>query len=94
LTTREIGVDEAFRWGLVDEWGGDPRLLLRRYVPRLACLSTEAVGGLKRYSEELWHLREETRELAVKTISGLLSDRAIQRNIQRFVDEGVFPWET
>jgi polyketide biosynthesis enoyl-CoA hydratase PksH len=93
LTTRTIDAAEAHRWGLVDELGDDPRLLLRRQATRLACLSGEAVGRLKEYTERLWIIGEETRRLAVGTISGLLADAEVQARIRRFVKEGVYPWQ-
>jgi polyketide biosynthesis enoyl-CoA hydratase PksH len=94
LMTQTISVAEAHRWGLVDEWGDDPEQLLRRFLPRLTRLSPIAVRRLKTYMAELWIIRDQTREFAVNTISGLLNDTRTQEKIRRFVAEGVAPWQT
>lgn len=94
LTTQTISVTEAHRWGLVDEWGDDPEHVFRRYLPRLTRLSPIAVRRLKTYMTELWIIRDQTREFAVDTISGLLNDSRTQEKIRRFVAEGELPWQT
>lgn len=94
LTTQAIGVDEAHRWGLVDEWDEQPEQLLRRRLLRLSRLDAAAVGRLKRYVGELDPLSAETRELAVGTIASLLADASIRGAIRRYVESGVLPWQS
>jgi polyketide biosynthesis enoyl-CoA hydratase PksH len=94
LTTQPIGVEEAYRWGLVDEWGPELEQLFRRRVPRVARMSPAAIGRLKKYMNDLWIIREETRHLAVNAISRLLGNQETQTKIRRFVSEGALPWQT
>lgn len=93
LTAQPIAVEEAHRWGLVDEWDAQPEQLLRRRIPRLARTSPAAVARLKQYMHDLWIVRDETRDLAVRTIADLLGDEENQAKIRRFVNEGVLPWQ-
>ena len=94
LTTQEISVSQAREWGLVDECSPDAEKLLRQYFRRLKYLPPAGIKRLKTYSNKLWMMDAQTQELAVDTISGLVSDRQIQESIRRFVQEGVYPWQT
>jgi len=94
LTTQEISYAEAHQWGLVDEYSPDAEKNVRQYFRRLKYLPTEGIQRLKQYTQKLWIMDDETKDLAVNTISGLVSDRQIQETIRRYVQEGVFPWQT
>ncbi|NEP57565.1 MAG: enoyl-CoA hydratase/isomerase [Symploca sp. SIO2G7] len=93
LTTQPISALDAYKWGLIDEYGNDNKLL-NQYIRRLKCLPPSGVKELKNYMNQLWIIQQETQSLAVSTISKLLADSNVQEKIQRYRREGLLPWQT
>jgi polyketide biosynthesis enoyl-CoA hydratase PksH len=93
LTTQTISVNDAFNWGLVDEYSSQPDRLLSQYLQRLKYLPLSGIKQLKNYMNKLWIIQQETQNLAVNTISELVTDSKIQENIKLYIEEGIFPWQ-
>lgn len=94
LTTKEISVTEAQNWGLVDEFNQKPDKILGQYLRRLKYLPPSGIKNLKNYMSKLWIIEQETQDLAVNTITNLVESPEIKEKIQRFVKEGLLPWQT
>lgn len=94
LTTQSISALEAYNWGLVDEYNPDPENILRQLLRRLKCLPLSGLKTFKDYTNQLWTIEEKTQDLAVNTISSLVNDPDIQEKIERYVNEGILPWQT
>lgn len=93
LTTQSISINDAYNWGLVDEYSTDTNKLLSQYIRRLKCLPSSGVKDLKNYINQLWIIQQETQDLAVNKVSSLVGDSTVQEKIKRFKKEGTFPWQ-
>jgi polyketide biosynthesis enoyl-CoA hydratase PksH len=95
LTTQPIHASQAHAWGLVDAFEPQSENLLRRHLQRLRPLSKVAVRRYKTYVSGL-----ESRPLAdlkSRAVAGNLEVFSDPRNIRaitRYVERGVFPWES
>jgi len=94
LTTLPLNVSQALDWGLIDESADNLDRLLKLRLSRLSCLDRDAVVRLKNFVGQLEPIGENVRQLAVGTITPLINDPAIREGIRRFVQEGVYPWQT
>ncbi len=93
LITQPINLEKAIQIGLVDEFSSDLENLVRITSLRLLKLESNTVHDLKNYMAKLWIINDETQELAVKKIKGLLHSDKVQSNIHNFVHYNKFPWE-
>ncbi|MEM1168623.1 MAG: enoyl-CoA hydratase/isomerase [Cyanobacteria bacterium P01_H01_bin.35] len=93
LTTQQISATEAQNWGLVDECSAKPDKILGQYLRRLKYLPSSGIKNLKNYISKLWIIEQETQDLAVNTITNLVESPEIKEKIQRFVKEGLLPWQ-
>lgn len=93
LITYPINVEKATLMGMVDEYSSDLENLLRITSLRLLKLENETVSNLKNYMSKLWIINDETQEIAVQKIKGLLQSDKVQTNIYNFVHYNKFPWE-
>lgn len=94
LMTQPIGVQQAHAWGLVDAYEDNADLLLRKHVARLKRLEPVAVGQYKKYAGQLTQdaLRAQG-EVAVAANLQMFGQPHVRRNITRYVQQGLFPWE-
>jgi polyketide biosynthesis enoyl-CoA hydratase PksH len=93
LTTQPIGVQQAHQWGLVDAHAGDSDVLLQRHLRRLKCLSKPAI---RRYKSHLTSLEDgiaRAKDASVEANVQMFGDPTTVRNIARYVESGVLPWE-
>lgn len=93
LTTQSISADRAYSIGLADEISTTVSDSLRRNLLRLTRLETVTIKELKDYMSALWIIDEQTQQLAVAKITGLLSSEKVQANIKNYVQHGMFPWD-
>ena len=93
LVTYPINVEKASSIGLVDEYSSDLENLLRITSLRLLKLENETVSNLKKYMSKLWIINDNTQEIAVEKIKGLIQSDKVQTNIYNFVHHNKFPWE-
>jgi len=93
LTTMPISVDEASTCGLVDAYAEDSESLLRKHLIRLSRLSKSAVSEYKQYIHQLNDILTRSQSLAISTNEHLFSSQEHLDKIQRYVNEGKFPWE-
>ncbi|MFF1478551.1 enoyl-CoA hydratase/isomerase [Streptomyces sp. NPDC058301] len=92
-TTRTADAARACEWGLVDAYGPDSEALLRTHLQRLGRLSKKAVTRYKAYLRELSPVTEHAKSAALATNRLVFEDPENLRAIQRYAEEGVFPWE-
>lgn len=94
LSTQSISARLAQDWGLVDvcEAQGEP--LLRRHVIRLRRLSRAAVARYKSYAARVDGRLDEFRAAAIAGNLEVFGDAVNQRAIERYVKQGLFPWES
>lgn len=92
-TTQTIDARQAHEWGLVDALGTDSQALLRRHLQRLGRLSKKGVARYKAYLRELSPISEDTKSVALATNREVFADPDNVRAIQRYAEQGVFPWE-
>lgn len=93
LMTQPISAGKAQQIGLVDEVSAQPEDTLRLHMLRLVKLESDTVKDMKQYLSDLWIIQEETRQLAVGKIKGLLHSERVRTNIKNFVQYNKFPWE-
>ncbi|MFG1876170.1 enoyl-CoA hydratase/isomerase [Sphaerisporangium sp. NPDC049003] len=93
-TTRTVDAERAREWGLVDACGADSEGLLRTHLKRLTRLSKPAVVRYKAYLRQLSPIPEQTKSAALATNREVFEDPMNVRAIQRYAEEGLFPWET
>jgi polyketide biosynthesis enoyl-CoA hydratase PksH len=94
LSTQTITAARACEWGLVDVCEAPSEALLRRHLVRLRRTSKVAVERYKRYANGLVPALAEFRSRAVEGNLEVFTDAANQRAIARYLETGVFPWET
>lgn len=93
LSTQPIGARQAQEWGLADAVDAQSDLLLRRHLQRLRRLSKTAIRRYKRYMSDIVPLRDQ-RSAAVAGNGEVFSDVANLQAITRYVERGLFPWES
>ncbi|MET8582258.1 enoyl-CoA hydratase/isomerase [Streptomyces collinus] len=93
-TTQTVDAERAREWGLVDACGADSAALLRTHLKRLTRLSKPAVTRYKAYLRQLSPIPEQTKSAALTTNREVFEDPMNVRAIQRYAEEGLFPWET
>lgn len=93
-TTQTVDAERACEWGLVDACGADSEALLRTHLKRLTRLSKPAVARYKAYLRQLSPIPEQTKSAALATNREVFEDPMNVRAIQKYAEEGLFPWET
>jgi polyketide biosynthesis enoyl-CoA hydratase PksH len=94
LSTQAIPVKQASEWGLVDAWEPASDLLLRRHLQRLRRLSKTAIRRYKAYMGRINVPLLDLKSAAVAANREIFSDAGNLQNITRYVEHGLFPWET
>lgn len=94
LTTQTISGEEAYNWGLVDEYSNDTNQIISKYIRRLKCLPSSGVKELKDFINQLWLIKAETQDLAVNKAASLYASPTVQEKIKRFQKDGVLPWQS
>jgi polyketide biosynthesis enoyl-CoA hydratase PksH len=92
LMTMPFPAIEALRFGLVDA-EGDSEMLLRRHLTRLRCLRKTGIARYKRYMKDLAVSLVAAEPLAVAGNHEVFGDPENQALIQRYVTQGILPWE-
>lgn len=94
LTTQPVSAKQACDWGLVDACDPVGDTLVRRHLQRLRRLSKPAIRRYKAYASRIGPALQELRAPAVASNREMFSDAANLHAITRYVDHGIFPWET
>lgn len=94
LTTQTVPAESALNWGLLDQISDNPRRAVKLLTTRLACLERDSIARLKNYTDQIGDLTFQSRELAIDTITPLLSAHETREKIRRFVEDGVYPWQS
>jgi polyketide biosynthesis enoyl-CoA hydratase PksH len=94
LMTQPISAKQACEWGLVDACEPLSEVLLRRHLQRLRRLSKVAIRRYKSYVSSISAPLQEVKSLAVVANLEIFSDAGNLQAITRYVEQGVFPWET
>jgi polyketide biosynthesis enoyl-CoA hydratase PksH len=94
LMTQPITVQQAHAWGLVDAYEAQSDGLLRKHLLRLRRLSKSAIQLYKEYMNELHGSLGEDRERAIAGNQRVFSDPKNLQAISRYVEKGLFPWES
>lgn len=92
LTTQTISAEEAFNWGLVDEYSNDPNKIISKYIRRLKLLPSSGVQELKNFINKLWVIQEETQDLAVNKAAEMILSTTAKERIEQFMKNGGTPW--
>lgn len=94
LMTQPVGVQQALAWGLVDAYEDNTDLLLRKHVTRLKRLDSTVVSQYKNYAAQLTQDALRTQcEAAVAANTQMFAQPHVLRNITRYVQQGLFPWQ-
>jgi 3-carboxymethyl-3-hydroxy-acyl-[acp] dehydratase len=94
LMTQPIAARQALEWGLVDAVEPQSEVLLRRHLQRLRRLSKTAI---RRYKSYMSRISMPLRDLKTTAVAGnveVFSDAGNLQAITRYVERGVFPWES
>jgi len=94
LMTQPISAKQACEWGLVDACEPAGEALLRRHLQRLRRLSKPAI---RRYKSYMSRINAPLQDLKAPAVAGNLEVFSDLNNLQaitRYVERGVFPWET
>ena len=94
LMTQPIAARQACEWGLVDAVDAQSELLLRRHLLRLRRLSKTAIRRYKSYMSGIGVALRELEPAAVAGNVEIFSDAANLQAITRYVERGLFPWES
>ncbi len=94
LMTQPVGAEQARQWGLVDACDPNSDDLLRRHLLRLRRLSKTGVARFKQYMNGLDDSLARSREAALAGNREVFSDSHNLRMINRYVQTGLFPWES
>lgn len=93
LTTRPVSAPEAVACGLADEISEHPGTAIRRLALRADKIDTATIAALKAYSQRLWPLPDDVRDLAVDELGRLMTLPAVRGRMAAFATGGRFPWE-
>jgi polyketide biosynthesis enoyl-CoA hydratase PksH len=94
LMTQPIATKQAFEWGLVDAWEHPSDGLLRRHLQRLRRLSKTGIRRYKDYMSRIGGPLQSLKSQAVAANQEIFSDAGNLQAITRYVEHGVFPWES
>ncbi|HJY84397.1 MAG TPA: enoyl-CoA hydratase/isomerase, partial [Candidatus Binatia bacterium] len=94
LSTQPISARQACEWGLVDACEAQSDVLLRRHLQRLRRLSKTAIRRYKTYINHISVPLQDFRSPAIAANREVFSDTLNLQAIARYVEHGVFPWET
>src|SRR5262249_43130022 len=94
LSTQPISAAQALEWGLVDACEPGSEALLRRHLLRLKRLNKVAIGRSKRYGLRIGPSLTALRSEAIAANVEVFSDARNLEGIARYVERGIFPWET
>jgi polyketide biosynthesis enoyl-CoA hydratase PksH len=94
LTTQKLSAAEAEAIHLVDKMTNEPDEFIRRTLLRLVRLEEETVLELKAYFRRMWIITEEMEAAAVSELSRLLQKPNVRANLEGFVEQSRFPWES
>jgi polyketide biosynthesis enoyl-CoA hydratase PksH len=94
LMTQNVSVQQAQAWGLVDAVEPSSEALLRKHLLRLRRLSRVAIRRYKDYMQSLQGNLAAIRPKAVAGNQEVFSDPANLAGIVRYVERGIFPWES
>jgi polyketide biosynthesis enoyl-CoA hydratase PksH len=94
LTTQPITAAQAAEWGLVDAFGPQSDVLLRRHLLRLRRPNKVAIRRYMRFMSDMSYPKlADLKALAVAANLEVFSDPENQKDIARYVETGQFPWE-
>lgn len=95
LMTKPIPATQAANWGLVDACGPRSETLLRQHLSRLKRIPPESIQRYKRYLSRIDPVAPpEREETAVGANLEVFADPANLQRVSRFVELGVYPWES
>jgi polyketide biosynthesis enoyl-CoA hydratase PksH len=94
LMTQPITAKQALEWGLVDALEPRSEVLLRRHLQRLRRLSKVAIRRYKAYMGRIGTPLHDLKPAAVAGNLEVFSDAGNLQAIVRYVERGVFPWES
>ncbi|AJC67826.1 polyketide biosynthesis enoyl-CoA hydratase [Dickeya zeae EC1] len=93
LMTKPVSAEQAHHWGLVDDYGGNSDLILKKHIQRLNCLSKRAIARYKSYMSELDTLPRDQKSAALALNVEIFSDQENLSKISRYIQTGKYPWE-
>jgi polyketide biosynthesis enoyl-CoA hydratase PksH len=94
LMTQPITAKQAHEWGLVDAVEPQSEVLLRRHLQRLRRLSKTAIRRYKNYMSRINVPLQDLKSTAVAGNREVFCDTANLQAITRYVERGLFPWES
>lgn len=94
LMTHPISVQQAHQWGLVDAFDAESANLLRKHLLRLTRLSKTGIARYKSYMGALCASMLQSKPSALAANEEVFSDPRNLEGIFRYVEKGLFPWES
>lgn len=91
LTTLPVDAQQAHRIGLADEVCADSGPVLRRLVARTGRISRDTIAGLKDYAAVLHPIASGVEQDAIRRLATLLATSDVQRKLDAFRSDGLFP---
>lgn len=93
LSTQPVAAAQAAQWGLVDAFDDNSEALLRKHLVRIRRLDKAAIVRHKNYAGVLDQSLATLKPSALKANIEAFSDPLSLRNIVRYAESGLFPWE-
>lgn len=93
LTTKNISAEQAKDCHLIDLLCDDIQKEFKLLNQRLTLLHPETIHHMKTYFRELWIIDDKMEQLAMNTLTHLMSTARVKNNIDQFITKGKFPWE-
>ena len=94
LMTQPIAARQACEWGLADVVEAQSDAAVRRHLQRLGRLSKAAIRRYKRSMSGIGVPLRDLRSAAVAGNVEIFTDPANLQAITRYVEHGLFPWES
>lgn len=94
LMTKPVVAQQAKEWGLVDVCSERSDVAVAQHITRLSKLPKEGIAAYKLFMNGLTDSLAERRDAAVAANRRIFSDPDNLDRITRFVEHGIYPWES
>jgi polyketide biosynthesis enoyl-CoA hydratase PksH len=94
LTTQTVSASDAKTMGLIDELTDELQPALQRTQRRLERIHPDTIHDLKAYFRQMWLIDDAMEATAVAEIDRLVDKPQVKKNVENFVKNQQFPWES
>lgn len=93
ITLENVSASEAKKMNLVDFIAEDLEKEIKKKRLMLRRIESQTVGELKQFFRSQWFASEDLEREADKKMRGYANDKKLVDNLNRYVHQGLFPWE-